>query len=72
MLERTGFRGNFLATIKNIYTGSTSKIVLNGFVLKTVKLQRGIRQGDTLSLYLFTIAIYPLLLALEQCPGAVP
>ena len=69
VLEKIGFRGNFLAIIKNVYTGSTAKIVLNGFVSKTVKMRRGIRQGDALSLYLFIIAIDPLLLALERHPG---
>ena len=66
VLEKIGFQGNFLAVIKNLYTGSTAKIVLNGFISKTVKMRRGIKQGDALSLYLFIFAIDPLLLTIKQ------
>lgn len=66
VLEKYGFQGNILAFIKDLYTGSTAKIVLNGFISKTIKMRRGIKQGDALSLYLFMFSIDPLLLATEQ------
>ena len=66
LLDKFGFRGNFLETLKSLFTGTGAKIIINGFITKTVKLRRGIKQGDALSLYLFLIALEPLMRAIKN------
>ena len=68
VLCKFGFRGNFLETLKSLFTGTGAKIIINGFITKTVKLKRGIKQGDALSLYLFLIALEPLMIAIKNNP----
>ena len=68
VLYKFGFRGNFLETLKSLFTGTGAKIIINGFITKTVKLKRGIKQGDALSLFLFLIALEPLMIAIKNNP----
>ena len=67
-LYKFGFRGRFFEMLKNLFTGTGAKIIINGFVTKTVTLKRGIKQGDALSLYLFLIALEPLMIAIKNNP----
>ena len=68
VLNKFGFRGNFLNTLKSLFTGTGAKIIINGFITKTVKLRRGIKQGDALSLYLFLLVLEPLMRAIKNNP----
>ena len=65
VLTKFGFQGKFFNIVKNLFNGTRAKILINGFITKTVKLKRGIKQGDALSLYLFLIALEPLMRAIE-------
>ena len=68
VLERLGFQGFFLETIKNLNSATGAKLIINGFISKTVKLRRGIKQGDALSLFLFLVALEPLIIAINNNP----
>ena len=69
VLERLGFEGYFLETIKDLNTATGAKLIINGFISKTIKLRRGIKQGDALSLFLFLVALEPLILAIHAHQG---
>ena len=45
-----------------------AKLIINGFISKTIKLRRGVKQGDALSLFLFLVALEPLILAINLHP----
>ena len=67
-LEKLGFEGNFLNTIKSLNSATGAKLMINGFLTKTIKMRRGVKQGDALSLFLFLVAIEPLILAINAHP----
>jgi hypothetical protein len=60
-LEAYGFGPNFLKTFKLLYSEITAKILINGFFSESIKIERGVKQGDALSCALFIICIDPLL-----------
>lgn len=66
VLEKMGFEGRFLNTIKNLNSATGAKLIINGFISKTIKIRRGIKQGDALSLFLFLVALEPLILAINN------
>ena len=52
-----GFGGQFLSTLKAIYTGDSVQAVVNGVSTRPVYLRRGLRQGCSLSPMLFALYI---------------
>ena len=65
ILKKMGFQGRFLNTINNLNTNTGAKLIINGFLSKTIKQKRGVKQGDALSLFLFLIVLEPLILAIH-------
>ena len=52
-----GFSGDFLSTLKAIYTGDSVQAVVNGTTSQPIYLRRGLRQGCSLSPMLFSLYI---------------
>ena len=42
------------------------KVLVNGFQTKNIQIQKDVRQGDPLSLYLFLLAVEPLVATVNQ------
>ncbi|CAK5271126.1 unnamed protein product [Mycena citricolor] len=59
-LEKQGIPAKFIATIKALYTGAETVVVINGEMSSPYGITRGVRQGDPLSCLLFNLAIEPL------------
>ena len=56
-LKTIGINGLFLDTIKSMYTGDSVRCTVNGLTTRSVYLQRGLRQGCSLSPMLFALYI---------------
>lgn len=61
VLEAFGFCQNFINCIKVLYSGVESILKVNGGLCAPFKVQRGVRQGCSLSGMLYSLAIEPLL-----------
>ena len=64
-MSRMGFGGQFLDTLKSIYSGDTVQTEMNGLKTRPVFLRRGLRQGCSLSPMLFNLYVADLGNALD-------
>jgi len=60
------FLNSFLKIVESLYTNATSKKLINGHLTKPIKMEKGIRQGDPLSLFLFLLAANPLVTQIQN------
>jgi hypothetical protein len=60
-LKIYGFGVGFIEVFKLLYKDITARILVNGFQSKSIKIERGVKQGDALSCAIFIICIDPLL-----------
>ena len=67
-LKFFGFKQNVCDWVKTLYCGITSCTVNNGFLSHFFPLQRGVRQGDPLSPYLFILCLECLSAAIKLAP----
>ena len=57
ILQKFGFRIDFVSWIKTILKNQESCLIKNGKTTKYFKLERGARQGDPIVAYLFILAL---------------
>lgn len=65
-LIEMGFGREFVAWINLLYKEPSSKVRVNGHCSSFFRIERGVRQGDSLSPILFTLSIEPLAEAIRQ------
>ena len=66
VLEKFGFGPNFIGWVKTLYTNCTSTIQNNGFYSRTITLERGVRQGCSLSCYLYVLVAELMAIAVRK------
>jgi hypothetical protein len=60
-LTAYGFGNHFIQTFRLLYKDISSKILVNGHMSSSIKIERGVKQGDALSCAIFILCIDPLL-----------
>ena len=65
-LEAFNFGSDFIHYVKMFYTNIESCVINNGSPLDYFRLERGVRQGDHLSPYLFLLAVETLAIAIHE------
>ena len=65
VMEAMGFGDRFIAWIKMLHEGATTRFILN-WLSRPVKLLMSVRQGDPLAMVLFLIFIEPLLVKIRK------
>ena len=68
LLERFGFGPSFIQWISTLYNGANMQIIVNGWLTDPVPLDRGVRQGDSLSPLLYILCVEALACVVKQCP----
>ena len=66
VLEKYGFGTDFINTVKTLFTGAESCMMNNGHSTGYFPLERGTRQGDPVSAYMFILALEILFIRIRQ------
>ena len=66
VLNKFGFGQNFISWIEIILKNQESCVINGGTTTKYFKLNRGARQGDSISAYLFILAFEILFLLIKK------
>ena len=66
VLQKMNFPTKFIRTINSLNKDAKVRVLVNGFRTKQVLINKGVRQGDPLSLYLFLLAVDPLVATINN------
>ena len=66
VLQKMNFPAKFIRTINSLNKDANVRVLVNGFRTKQVPINKGVRQGDPLSLYLFLLAVEPLVATINN------
>ena len=66
VLEKFGFSTKFINMLKLMYNENTAVLSINGFFTESFAVERGVKQGCSMSPILYTLFIEPLAIAIEQ------
>ena len=66
VLQTYGFSDKFINTVRMLYQNAETKVMINGTISTSYKVNRGVRQGDPMSCLLFDLAIEPLVAMLRN------
>jgi len=61
VLRKYGFGSKFRSYFKTLYKDLSAKILVNGYLSDSIKIERGVKQGDALSCAIFILCIDPLI-----------
>lgn len=67
-LAQFNFPSKFIQVIRNLYSNAASTVFVNNHPTPLIPIRNGVRQGDPLSLQLFTLALEPLLTSINATP----
>ena len=59
-LEKYQLPEHFIKTVRTLYTGAETVVIINGVISSPYRVTRGVRQGDPLSCLIFNLAIESL------------
>lgn len=66
VLQKFNFPNNILSYVNIFTTNIKSKIIINGKLSKSIKIERSVRQGCPLSMYLYAFSLEPLIYYINQ------
>ena len=72
MLDIYGFGENFKKWVTVLYANATSCVINRGYLTEHFSLERGVRQGDPLSPYLFILTFEALAMAIRHDDNIKP
>ena len=69
LLQHFGFGPSFCRWILTLYQGANMQIMINGWLSRKIDLQRGVRQGDSLSPMLYILCVEVLAAKIRNTPA---
>ena len=66
VFQKMNFPAKFIRTINSLNKDANVRVLVNGFRTKQVPINKGVRQEDPLSLYLFLLAVEPLVATINN------
>ena len=69
VLHRFGFGPDFSRWINTLYSNASMKVIVNGYLTESIPLERGVRQGDSLSPLLYILCAEVLANSIRRDPG---
>ncbi len=69
LLQHFGFGPSFCKWISTLYHGANMQVMINGWLSGKIELQRGVRQGDSLSPMLYILCVEVLAAKIRNTPA---
>ena len=66
VLHKMNFSAKYIRTINSLNRDANVRVLVNGFRTGQVPINKGVRQGDPLFLYLFLLAVEPLVATINN------